>query len=121
MAGTVVTTEETFGSIRKVKFAWTSDSGGAADAVTTKVFNGKIEGLATIPSGGGTAPTDNYDVAITDADGIDVLFGAGANRDTANTEYVQGSSLGAVASDVLTLAVTNAGSAKAGTVILFIR
>ena len=41
----------------------------------------------SFPSGS-TAPTDNYDITIEDSDGVDVLGGAGANRDAANTERV---------------------------------
>ncbi len=121
MAGTVTATETVHGSVKKIAFAWTSSAGGAADGTSTNAFDGKIVGLATIPSGGGTAPTDDYDVAIADADGHDVLVGAGANRDTANTEYKDGSVLGAVAGSKLTLAVTNAGNAKQGTVIVWVR
>jgi hypothetical protein len=35
---------------------------------------------------GTTAPTDDYDIVINTAGGVDILGGAGANRDTANTE-----------------------------------
>lgn len=120
MAGTVTITEKKFGTIKKVTFAWTSDAAGAADGVTTEVYDGKLVGQTTIPSAG-VAPTDNYDIVVNDADGHDVLLGAGANRDTANTEHVAEASLGAVAPSKLTLAVTNAGNAKAGTLILYIR
>ena len=121
MAGTVTVSETLHASIKKVVFAWTSSAGGAADGVSTGVYDGKIIGLTTVPSGGGTAPSDDYDVAIADVGGHDVLLGAGANRDTANTEHVAEASLGAVAGSKLTLAVTNAGSAKQGTVILWLR
>lgn len=121
MAGTVVTTEETIGTIKKVKFAWTSSAGGAADATTTGVYSGEIIRLVTVPGAGGDQPTNLYDVAVNDADGNDVLMGAGANRSNASTEQVLGTSLGCVANDALTLAVTNAGNAKTGTVILYIR
>ncbi len=121
MAGTVTTIETVHGSVKKIAFAWTSSAGGAADGTSVAALDGKIVGLATIPAGGGAAPTDNYDVALTDADGHDVLVGAGADRDTANTEYKDGSVLGAVAGSKLTLAVTNAGSAKQGTVVVWVR
>lgn len=121
MAGTVTKSESIHASVKKVAFAWTSDGSGNADATTTAVLDGKIIGLTTIPSGGGTAPTDNYDVALTDVGGHDVLLGAGANRDTALQESVAEASLGAVAGSKLTLAVTNAGSAKQGTVIVWLR
>jgi hypothetical protein len=121
MAGTVVTTEiVSVGTVKKVSFAWTSSAGGAADATTTAVIDGKLLGFATVPDAV-AAPTDNYDITITDAQGLDVLLGQGANRDTANTEYVDGASIAAVASSVLTLGVTNAGNAKEGTAVLWIR
>lgn len=121
MAGTVTTTEETHGSVKKVKFAWISSAGGAADAVSAAAFSGAIERLVTVPGAGGVQPTDNYDVVVNDDDGNDVLMGAGANRSNASTQQVLASSLGVVANDKLTLAVTNAGNAKEGTVILYLR
>ena len=119
MAGTVVTTEQTHRSLKRVKFAWTSSAGGAADATTSATYSGEVLTLVTDP--GATAPTDNYDVVVNDADSIDVLAGAGANRDTANTEYVLAASLGGCVDSKLTLAITNAGNAKDGTVYVYIR
>lgn len=120
MAGTVTITEVSHTSVKKVTFAWTSSAGGAADGTTTKVFDGRIIGFATIPDSG-TAPTDNYDLTILDADGHDVLLGQGANRDTATTEYVSEASLAGVAGSTLALHVTNAGAAKLGVAIIWIR
>ncbi len=123
--GTVVVTEETFGSVKKITFAWTSENGGAnagkASKTTVNHYNGEIIRLVTVPGTGGDAPTDDYDITVTDEDSTDVLMGAGANRDTANTEQVLASSLGCVANDKLTLNVSNAGNAKKGTVHLYIR
>lgn len=121
MAGTVTTTEVTHRPLRLVKFAWTSSAGGAADATSTGYFTGVIEKAKFVPGAGGSQPTDNYDVVINDADGDDVLAGGGANRSNASTQWVQGSSLGAVVESQLTLAVTNAGDAKTGEVHLYIR
>ncbi|MGE0229984.1 MAG: hypothetical protein AB7I38_17065 [Dehalococcoidia bacterium] len=120
MAGTVTVSEEPYGSVKKVSFAWTSDASGNADAQTSLAYNGEVVRLVTDPDGT-AAPTDNYDVAVNDEDGADVLMGAGANRDTANTEQVLASSLGVVANDKLTLQVTNAGNAKSGVVRIYIR
>jgi hypothetical protein len=121
-AGTVTITETTHTSVKKIKVAWVSGSGGEAAAGTTTVaYDGKLELLTTVPSGGGTAPSDNYDVAVTDSDSVDVLAGAGADRDTANTEQVVAASLGAVAGSKLTITVTNAGNSKQGTAYLYVR
>lgn len=119
MAGTVTTSETVHTSVKKIVWTWTSAAGGAADATTSNAYDGKLIGLTTDP--GATAPTDNYDVAVTDSEGHDVLLGAGANRDTANTEHVAEANLGAVAGSKLTLAVTNAGDAKEGVVVLYLR
>ena len=124
MAEACTITEETIGSVKKIKWAWTSAADGtvgaaAVSSTTTNAYSGECLRLITDP--GATAPTDDYDVVINDADGVDVLIGAGANRDATATEQVIASSLGCVANDTLTLLVTNAGSGKTGTTYLYIR
>jgi len=124
MAGSSVTFTETvqIGAVKKIKAVWVSDdTTGAASGATAYSYNGKVELLTTVPAGAGSAPTDNYDVTLTDEDAVDVLAGGGANRDTASTEQVLSSSLGACAAGVLTLNVTNAGNTKGGTVYVYIR
>jgi hypothetical protein len=122
--GTVEISEETFGTVKKIAFAWTSENGGADDGKAQKTtgngYSGEVIRLVTVPDGV-DAPTDDYDVQILDEDNTDILMGAGANRDTANTEQVLASSLGCVANDKLTLSVANAGNAKKGTVYIYIR
>lgn len=120
-AGTVTLTEETVGSIVKIRWAWTSDgSGVVSGTLTTRAYNGALERLVTDPDGS-AAPTDNYDVTILDEDGTDILMGAGADRDTATTEQVARASLGVVANDTLELRIANAGASKAGVVYLYLR
>jgi len=121
MAMSVTATEITHTSAKKITLVWVSAADGSASGATTSAYDGGIMGLITIPAAAGAAPTDNYDITVSDADGHDVLLGAGANRDTANTEYVLGTSLAAVAGSKLTLAVANAGDTKGGTVIVWIR
>ncbi len=113
-------TEITHTSAKKITFAWTSDGDGDASQTTVDAYDGQCIALTTIPSGG-SAPTDNYDITITDADSHDVLLGAGANRDTANTEHVVAANLACVAGSLLILTVSNAGDTKAGTAILWVR
>lgn len=123
MAGSsMVFTEITHGTIKKVKAGWTSDDAtGAVSGSTSHYYNGRIIGVCTVPGTVGDAPTDNYDIAVTDADGVDIALGALANRDTANTEYVSEASMAGVAYSLLTVAVTNAGNSKKGTLYLYIR
>jgi hypothetical protein len=134
MAGTVTQTRGFNASssgavpVNFVAFSWTSDSSGNADATSEQV-TGVILRVAFNP--GSAAPTDNYDVTLSDADGIDVLAGQGANRDTTTSEHIcpgvalyDGTTTSVVPVAVfspLTLAVTNAGSAKTGTVTVYYR
>ncbi len=117
----VTITEETFGTVKKIKFSWTSDALGAANGTTINAYSGKIERLVTVPGIGADQPTALYGVVINDEDTTDVLMAAGANRSNAVTEQVLGTSLGIVANDKLSLAVINAGATKKGTAYLYIR
>lgn len=119
MAGTVTVEESSFGGVCKIKWSWTSTAGGAADLVTTKSYYGEVLALVTNPDDS-AAPTAAYDITITDADSYDVMQGAGANRDATNTETAVPTAT-SVAFGALTLNVTNAGSAKAGTAVLYIQ
>jgi hypothetical protein len=122
MAGTVTKSEITHQPIKKITFTWTSSAGGQADAETAEFYTGRVIYAVQIPDGGGTQPTDQYDVVVTDADGVDVLKGLGANlSNAANTYKADSDGLGAVVESKLTLAVTGAGNAKGGKTILFIR
>ncbi len=122
--GSVTLTEEVFGTVKKITFAWTADTGanaGKATKTTANAYSGEVIRLVTVPASGADAPADNYDVQVLDEDSTDVLMGAGADRDLATTEQVLASSLGCVANDKLTLSVTNAGDTKKGTVYVYIR
>lgn len=115
--------------IGQVSWAWTSDASGNVSGVDTESITGEILRVVTNP--GATAPTDNYDVVVNDADGVDVLAGTGANRDTATSEQaipIIETTVGAntygyrvVVDGPLTLGITNAGATKQGTVTLYYR
>lgn len=121
--------------IRKVLVDWTSDSAtGAVTGTTRKIVGALVKGV-TDP--GTAAPTDNYDIVITDEEGVDVLAacvaaGRLADRDTANSEqayfFVENvdtaplaTSVHPVVCDQLTIAVTNAGNSKTGQLVLYYR
>lgn len=118
MAGTVTVEESHFLGVSKIKWSWTSAVGGAADLITPHSYYGEVLALVTNP--GATAPTDDYDITITDADGYDVMQGAGADRDTTNTETAVPAST-SIAFGQLTLNVAAAGDAKVGTATLYIK
>ena len=113
------TLEEPYHSVKHIYATWVSDSDGAASGTTTYSYDGALLFFVTDP--GATAPTDNYDIVITDNNSVDVLAGAGANRDTSTTEYVLAADLGAVSSSKLTFTVSNAGESKEGIIHLYLR
>lgn len=117
--GTVVVTETTIKQVRKVSFAWTSTSGGAAGETTRFRYTGKVLAVCTVPGTSGDAPDDNYDIRLLDADNVDVANGQLANRHTSTTQWVF-ASLGHIVHDKMTIEVTNAGSANTGTCHVFI-
>lgn len=119
--------------IRRITIDWTSDSSDGHCTVALEKISGHLIKAVTNP--GATAPTDNYDIAITDDESFDVLTNCIAastlaNRDTTNTEEVYFFLKNADASplsmaafpvvcDVLTVAITNAGNSKVGKLILY--
>jgi hypothetical protein len=116
----MATTNDMTGGLQKIKWTWTCSSAGAYSEASTVRPNGLIFRLVTIPSAV-TAPTALYDVTITDADGVDVLNGLGADRSATLTEQKSASDgLGVCKSSLLTLNVSNAGDITLGTVILYI-
>ncbi len=91
MAGTVVKTGHLTGAgpedIQAISFTFTGDAAtGSMVTVDVGVYNvwGTLLAIGTNP--GATAPTDNYDITLVDADGVDRLDGVGGNRDTATSE-----------------------------------
>ncbi len=122
MASSVTISEQAHGKgFHKVTFDWTGHTDGVVTKVATaKKYTGKVEVLITDPDGS-AIPTDNYDVTVTDEDDYDILAGGGIDRDTANTETVLSSSLGAVFESTIGPVVTNSGSSKQGKIVLLIR
>ena len=124
MAGTVTVAEQgQLAGITRIAYTWTSSAGGAADGATTGLYSGELVRAVQAPDAAGTQPTDLYDVTVVDDDGVDVLFALGANVSNAAPSQKHGvkDGLGAVAGSTLTLHVTNAGNAKGGKTILYLR
>lgn len=114
MASSVVEThfKPAHTSLGVITLAVTAHTDGTVtDVALATKFNGRLRILETDP--GATAPTANYDIAITDAQGFDVLQAVGANRHTSATEKASivfsATSIHPLVSesDVLTLAITN--------------
>ncbi len=116
--------------IVKHTFDWVSDGSGNATLASTVPVSGVIHRDVFVPSAS-AAPTTLYDVTLTDAEGIDVLAGQGANLSATlaasvcpGTPLKDGTTVNVAPTTVdgiLTLNVTNAGSAKAGKVVVYVR
>lgn len=123
-SGTLTLTTVTSHDLAKYSALWVSDSAGAVTGDLPNI-NGEI--LRVVYNPGATAPTDDYDVVLNDADGVDLLNGTGANRDTANTESTITTEADGVTTQAMTtmgtasLAITNAGDTKGGELILIVR
>lgn len=118
MAAVVTLVEAQSEGITKTKWTVVTAADGSASQVTVAGYFGAVLSCVTIPAGGGSAPSANYDVTITDVEGYDVLQGAGADRAAAATETAKPEKT-SVAFGELTLNVANAGNAKGMTVVLY--
>lgn len=134
MAGSemVFTVDRGPGPIKRVIADWTSDdTTGAVSGASPKV-SGRLIKATTDP--GTAAPTANYDITLTDDEGVNVLTACDddlTDRHTSTSEEVYflvkdhagtplAQSLHPVVCSPLTIAVANAGNSKTGQIILFI-
>ncbi len=105
-AGSCTVTYSGTQPIEKITISCTGDSSaGTFPDTTTKVIRGWVLAVETNP--GSTGPTDNYDIVLNTATGVDVMGGALANRDVANTERAVPAVSGWVDNSALTQVVTN--------------
>ena len=123
------------GPISKVLIDFTTDDTTGSVACTTRKIVGKLIKIVTDP--GATAPSANWDVVLTDAEGVDlsihmddVAIAALIARHTSTTletylplEDTAGTArVGAfpVICGALTVTVNNAGNSKVGQIILYV-
>lgn len=129
VAGTVTSTTESLGGgYTKHTMAWVSSAGGAVAENAVALPRGHIHQVKFVPDGGGTQPTDLYDVTLVDAisGGADFLTGIGANLSNASRKIgVPQVGDGTTALQRVFVeagnyypTVANAGAAKGGTIIV---
>lgn len=108
-----------------VTFSWTGDSadGSVPSTATAAATNIILKGMflymvETNP--GSTAPTDNYDIVLNNAGSVDLMAGAMANRDTANTEIAFPTSATPSVDTAITMVLTNQSvNSATGTVKMY--
>lgn len=126
MAGSITVSRTRVGFLDKYTIAWVSDASGNVSGNSFNVEQpGELLQVQFTPDGGGTQPTNAYDLTMTDPAGFDVLGATGANLSNAASAQavpVIGTyfrrALDAVAH---TPVVANAGNAKGGTFTLLVR
>ena len=120
----VTFSERKLGVTRDITATVTFDSGDGSFTPTALPagWEGRLVAIRTNPDGT-TAPTDQYDITLVDADGVDRLQGVGANRATATSEEApvvySGTSISppCVRGETLTLTIANNSVHSAVTVI----
>jgi hypothetical protein len=118
----VTLTEVTHRSVKQIIWDWKSTDLGAVVSTTSGYFTGRVLYAAQIPGLVAEQPSDAYDLTVTDANGVDVLVGLGANlTNAANTYKSDVDGLGCVVESKLTLTIAAAGDEKHGKTILYIR
>lgn len=126
---TATVEHDSTGTLSRHVINWSSDCNGDCilnlDGVSAPRLEGRLVRLVTQPASG-AAPTDNYDITLEDMHGNDVLQGAGANRDTANTEtaWISETASSEVPVRPVTrlctrFVVANAGAGKSGLAVIY--
>jgi len=128
--GTVSDSWARLGPINKITISWTAGTNGFASGDTASHVRGEILRVVCDPDDT-SVPTNNYDVTLTDASGIDLLAGKGANLSSTTAssivpgeEITDGTTTSVVPfaiNEKLSLVATNTGNETAGVVILYVR
>lgn len=125
--GTIVETKTLFGSPAKYQLAWTTSASGVISNTTTFAVRGSLERVTFTGAGTGTT----YSATLKDSATVDVLAGQGAGISSNSVTSVcpglkvtNGTVTNVVPfvlNDVLTLLISDAGSNKTGSVILYVK
>ena len=103
-----------------IEYTFTTDASGDASEQTELTIVGQLQKVVTIPDAVDT-PTAAWDLEIKDENSVDVLGGAGGDRDvdgTVATEVIMPYE-SSYFNSKLTFTVANGGNAKKGTVRVY--
>ena len=102
-------------------FSWTADSSNGSVPATATVSDVDAFVFMVVTNPGTTAPTDDYDITLTDEDGVDIMGGNLADRDEANSEQAV-LTVTRFVSGTLTLNITNNSvNSATGTVAVYLK
>lgn len=123
-AGTVTRTfaYSTSGQTQAYVFTWVSNSSGvvSGDTTTIALTGGEIARIELVPNGGGTQPSDAYDVTLLDSDGVDILSGYGADLSNAAALMIVRPDIRILSGEAFQLVIANAGNAKGGSLKVWV-
>lgn len=108
-----VTSDNSGDSTQTIAASYLATHGGATPV------NGKLYRVTTNPGDGASSPTADWDLVVTDQDGVDILQGACANRSQSSVESVIFANPTAI-TGAHELWASNMGSTKTATVRLYI-
>lgn len=131
MAGSIAwTTTAGGGLLTRVQAAWVSDASGNVSGSSFGLIGTLVE-VEFVPDGGGTQPSNNYVVTVTDVAGVDILAGSGAAlSNTTATAIIPSVAMKdgtttttgyRVLVDNVTPSISAAGNAKGGKIIFYMR
>ena len=123
VAGSIAVTTSRDGPLHKYSCAWTSSAGGAVTECAVTLKAGQIVQVICTPGSGGTTPTDDYDVTLTQASGEDDLLGGGGVDCSNSLTKVVGLDRANlpiwVPAGTYWPTVANGGNAKTGTIDIY--
>lgn len=124
-AGSISTTavSSPMSGLTRYAFDWTCDAGGAVSSVGVVIRGGFIRQIQFVPDGGGTQPTNLYDVTLLDANSVDLLAGAGADLSNAASKITVPTApifLDTLLNTMVYPTVANAGNAKGGIIYIWV-
>lgn len=110
------------GELLVLNFTWAANATGEATQATGQIHGTIVRVvIAQAASGEDSAPTQSYDIDLTDRDSVNLLGTTGDDIDiTAGTKNVT-TGFSPATGGLSTLAVTNAGASGEGTVRVFFR
>jgi len=122
------------GNVRMVTASWTSDDATGAVSATTQKLTGRLIKAVNVPGTAGVQPTNLYDIALTCPAGVNLLSACLPTladiSNASNTEryfFVKNTDAAPLSTSQaplvccpVTIAVTNAGNAKQGSITLYI-
>lgn len=114
--GTIETREKQGSGVNAVRLILTMGTSGFVSVTLGCV--GRLDRLVLIPGSGGEQPTDQWDLTITDEDGIQIFQDTGVSNSTAEVSYPSGTNIQNVYG-LLTFLVENAGSENTVTIVAY--